>query len=239
MSLVKDETRIQSAILEIVQRKDIDPERLEKFLDLQFKAEAIHAKKAFQQALAMFQGECPIIPKTKKVDFTSKSGNRTAYNYSPLDEIVHIIKPILTKYGFSFTFDIQLTENPELGLLKTKIYHAEGHSEEFMYYFPRVHDDQRMNMAQRVKSALTFAKRAALENALGIITAEEDDDARRSEDIEATDKQIKEIKRLIKVTKTDETTFLTWLKAEAIESLTALEAKKAIHALKQKKAKPK
>lgn len=237
MSLVKDETRIQSAILEIVQRKDIDPERLEKFLDLQFKAEAIHAKKAFQQALASFQGECPIITKTKSVNFTSKTGNTTKYNYSPLDEIVFMIKPILTKYGFSFTFDIQLTENPELGLLKTKIYHAEGHSEEFVYYFPRVHDDQRMNMAQRVKSALTFAKRAALENALGVITAEEDDDARRSEDIEATDKQIKEIKRLIKATKTDETTFLTWLKAEAIESLTALDAKKAIHALKQKKAK--
>jgi hypothetical protein len=237
MSLVKDETRIQSAILEIVQRKDIDPERLEKFLDLQFKAEANHARKAFQQSLALFQGECPIITKTKKVDFTSKSGNRTVYNYSPLDEIVFIIKPILTKYGFSFTFDIQMAENQEIGILKTKIYHSEGHSEEFTYHFPRVHEDQRMNMAQRVKSALTFAKRAALENALGIITAEEDDDARRSEDIEATDKQIKEIKRLIKTTKTDEAAFLTWLKAEDVESLTALDAKKAIHALKQKKAK--
>ena len=130
--LEKTPLEIQSAILQIVQRTDIDPERLEKFLDLQFKAEAKQAATAFQQALAGFQGDCPIIVRTKKINFTSKTGNTTKYNYSPLDEIVHVIKPILTKWGFSYTFDIKTTQDPQTNELVTKIYHSQGHSEFFV-----------------------------------------------------------------------------------------------------------
>ena len=42
-----------------------------------------------------------------------------------------------------------------------------------------------MNASQRRKSALSYAKRAGLENALGIATADEDDDA-----IRATEKEL-------------------------------------------------
>jgi len=235
--LEKTPLEIQSAILQIVQRTDIDPERLEKFLDLQFKAEAKQAATAFQQALAGFQGDCPIIVRTKKINFTSKTGNTTKYNYSPLDEIVHVIKPILTKWGFSYTFDIKTTQDPQTNELVTKIYHSQGHSESFSYFYNNLHDDQRMNLSQRAKSAITYAKRAALENALGIVTAEDDDDARRANDNPISEAQLEEIKKLIKATKTKEADFLSFLKVESISDLTEFEAKKALHALKQKRAK--
>jgi hypothetical protein len=235
--LEKTPQEIQSAIMRIVERTDIDPDRLEKFLDLQFRAEAKQAATAFQRALAGFQGDCPIIVKTKKINFTTKTGNTTKYNYSPLDEIVHVIKPILTKWGFSFTFDIQTTEDPQMHQLVTRIYHCDGHSERFSYYFNVLHDDQRMNLSQRAKSSVTYAKRAALENALGIVTAEDDDDARRAVDNMASTEQIASIKKLIKSTKSKEEDFLKFMKVESLDDLTEFEAKKALHALKQKRAK--
>lgn len=228
------EISMQAALLEIVQRKDIDPDRLERFLDLQIKMENRQAEQAFSEAMANFQGECPIIKKTKKVSFMASSGKETKYNYSPLDEIVHIIKPIMQKHGLSFTFN-EVVEAKMTNLITT-IRHKKGHSEKYDHRFPTVHDDARMNESQRMKSALSFAKRAALENALGIVTAEEDDDARRAVDNSITQGQLDEIMTITSTSTTPMKELLAYLKVKDLKDLTEYEAKKAIMALKQKRA---
>lgn len=228
---------INDALLQIVMRKDIDPDRLEKFLDLQIKVETRQAEKDFAEAMASFQGSCPIIKKTKGVNFTSKSGSTTKYNYSPLDEIVHIIKPLLEQNGLSFSFDIQPSGDRGLCCLLTTIGHRGGHSKSFRYEFPDIHDDTRMNESQRRKSALTFAKRAGLENALGIVTTEEDDDARRAVDAPISKEQVEEIGRLMKLTDTNEKVFLKFCQCDSFSELSDYDAKKAITALKTKRAK--
>ena len=229
--------KLQEALLNVVSNPDIDPDRLEKFLDLQIKMEERGAKRQFNEALAMFQGECPIIKKNSSVDFTAKSGGRTKYNYASLDEIVYQIKPILSKYGLSFSFNVRNTGNPELNELLTKIYHVSGHSETFSHFYKPLHNDTRMNDSQRIKSALTFAKRAGLESALGIVNAEEDQDAARLIDTPASESTIEQIKELMERTGSDEAKLLKFLKVEKLEDLSQFEAKKAIHSLKQKRAK--
>lgn len=233
----QEPTEIQVALIEIVKRKDIDPERLEKFLDLQIRMENRQAAVEFHKALSGFQADCPIITKNKKVNFTSKSGNTTKYNYSPLDEIIHIIKPHLKSWGLSYSFNIKKTEDKNEHELVTKISHRGGHSEEFSLFFNPQHDDTRMNQAQRAKSSITFAKRAGLENALGIVTAEEDDDAARLTDTDITQSQIEAIKTLLIETKSDEAKFMSFIGVTAIEDMSGADAKKAIHALKQKRGK--
>lgn len=228
------EVREDSVLLEMVKRTDIDPDRLEKFMDLQFKMEAKQAERSFNQALAGFQGECPIIPKNKKVDFTARSGKQTTYNYSPIEEMVGKIRPLLTKYNLSFSFDVREAEEKEKMILVTKIRHASGHSEDTTYFFNKYHDDDRMNLSQRAKSSITFAKRAALENALGLVTEKEEDADQRTLLPEVTSKQIDEIRALIKETNSNEAKFLAFIKAESLDSLTPEQAQKAIHALKQK-----
>lgn len=230
----KKEFNIQDALLAIVQRTDIDPDRLEKFLDLQIKMESRQAELAFNNALAMFQGDCPIIKKTRKIDFVASSGKSTKYNYSPLDEIVHIIKPILERYGLSFSFNVNAGEKSST--LFTKIRHRDGHSEVTELEFETLHDDMRMNLSQRRKSAITYTKRAGLENALGIVTAEEDDDARRAVDNSITKDQLEEINRLLKQTGVSESAFLAYLKSDKFTELSEYDAKKAILALKQRKS---
>lgn len=232
---VKKQSDIQIALMNVMQNKDIDPDRLEKFLDLQIKMEDRQAKRSFSEALAGFQGDCPIIKKIKKIDFSAGSGNKVKYNYSPLDEIVYVIKPHLKTWGLSFSFNIKKSDQDHE--LLTTVRHSAGYSEETSYFFPPLHDDKRMNQSQRAKSAITYAKRAALENALGLVTAEEDDDARRALDLPITEEQIKQIESLIKSTKTETSKFLEFIKAEKLEDLSEFEAKRAIHALTQKRAK--
>lgn len=221
-------------VKQMIRNPELDPERLEKFLDLQFKMEEDQAKKAFMNAMSGFQGDVPSIPKSKKVDFSSNSGNRVKYNYAPLEEIVRLIKPHLQQWGLSFSFDIEKTEDKSEDKLITRITHRQGFSREYSYYFNPVHDDKRMNESQRKKSAVSFAKRAALENALGLVTDDEDTDANVPSG-DATVSQMAEIKTLIDEVKPDMARFLKFLGAENIDSLTAAQAERAIHGLKQKR----
>lgn len=226
---------IRKTLVDLTQNPDIDPERLEKFMTLQERWEDRQAQKAFNEAMARFQGECPTIKKKKKVDFTSRSGNRVKYNYSPLEEITGLIKPIMDKHGLAFTFSTKPAEENETTLM-VKISHVMGHSEVTEWTFPAVHDDQRMTMSQRKKSALSYAKRAGLENALGIVTEEEDDDSRGTEEELLTDLQNKKLHALIKETNTNRDEMKAYFKLESMKDMTKTQAETAIHMLETKKA---
>lgn len=236
-----DNLSMQNALIEVVGRKDIDPDRLEKFIDLQIKMEDRQAKKTFNQALSKFQGDCPIIKKTKKINFKAKSGQTTKYNYSPLDEIVFIAKPFLKSCGLSFTFNVKVNNNQQDAELVTTVAHLDGHEKIFSYFFPILHDDARMNLSQRRKSAITYAKRAALENALGIVTAEEDDDARRTLDEPESlisPEGVSEIKNILAEIEKPEEDYLVHCKRvfrvsiEFFEELTIGEAETALKQLR-------
>jgi hypothetical protein len=226
---IKKDISMQDALIAIVQRNDIDPDRLEKFLDLQIKMENRQAEKAFTEALSGFQGECPIITKKKKVSFGT-----TNYAFAPLDEIIFIIKPLLSKYGLSYSFDIKSED--KLAVMITTIYHKEGFSKTSFYAFDALGEGS-MNQSQKRKSATTYAKRAGLENALGIVTAGEDDDANRAIDTQITPSQINEIEKLIIDTKSDLTKFKAVFQVKEISDFSSYEAKDAIHALKEKRSK--
>lgn len=226
--LTKPAASMQDALIQIVQRTDIDPDRLEKFLDLQIKMENRQAEKSFSEALAGFQGECPIIAKNKKVSFGT-----TKYDYAPLDEIVSVIKPLLSKFGLSYSFDVKSEDKSTVMI--TTIYHKDGFSKMSYYAFDSLGEGS-MNQSQKRKSAVTYAKRAGLENALGLVTTGEDDDARRAIDTFISQEQLDEIKSLLTATKSDSVKFLAFLKVEKLESLTEMEARNAIHMLKEKRA---
>lgn len=229
----KEDAQLQegdSLLLEMAKRTDIDPDKLEKLMDLQFRFEAKQAERAFNEALAGFQGECPIIKKSKNVNFKSVN-----YDYSPIEEMVGVIRPLLNKHSLSFSFNVKETGEKDKMELVTKIRHAQGHAEETSYFFNKYHDDDRMNLSQRAKSAITFAKRAALENALGLVTEKEVDADARPKLAPVTDTLISDIKTLLKETNSDETKFLNYVGAESVESLSPEQAQKAIHALKAKK----
>src|SRR5712691_9912361 len=145
---------------------------MERLLAMRRELKAEYAKEAFDHALSAFQSECPVIEKTKKV--LNKDKTTTRYVYAPLETIIEQIKPLLRTHGFSYMVDANVEDKWVTAILK--LTHELGHSETSSFKDP-LDPESYMNAPQRFASALTFAKRYAFCNALGILTGDEDDDS--------------------------------------------------------------
>lgn len=144
---------------------------IERLMVVRRELNAEQAKKDFDDALAEFQSNCPIIQKTKAV--TNKGGGSVRYYYAPLDAIVFAVRGLLKEHGFSYTLD---TVSDDKGIKAIcKITHRGGHSQLSEFRVP-LDPEGFMNAQQKVASALTFAKRYAFCNSLGILTSDEDID---------------------------------------------------------------
>ena len=103
---------------------------------------------------------------------SSPKGNYS-YRYADLADIQRAIAPALADCGLSVSFDT--AQDPGGYVIQAKIHHVGGHSEVTTFRVP-IDDKTRMNSAQAAGSALTYGRRYALTAALGIVTAEDDDD---------------------------------------------------------------
>lgn len=217
---------IQMALLAIVQRKDIDPDRLEKFLDLQIKMEDRQAEQALSAALADFQSRCPVIQRTK--------AGHNSKKYAPLEDLVIQVQPLLLQTGLSYSFNIEPIDD-KMNRIDVTIRHRQGGKFISSYFFPKADASGNKNEAQGVRSANSYAKRTAFENALGIVTANEDLDGAKPALKTDENQALSEVKALLTETKADVSKFLTFLGAKDLESLDSNQLQKAIHALKAKK----
>lgn len=181
--VVKESVAVDGFISEAIQ-KNLPVETMERLFALREKVNAEAAKAAFVTALANFQSVCPVIEKKKKV--MNKDGSSVRYQYAPLDVITQQIKKPLSENGLSYTWKVEnemggvdeKTKKNLVGYITAKaiITHVMGHSEVSEFKVP-TDPDAYMTAPQIYASALTFAKRYSLCNALGISTSEEDTDA--------------------------------------------------------------
>jgi hypothetical protein len=161
------ETFISQAI-----SSNVPIETLEKLLAMRKEFILEQSKTAFIEALSNFQKNCPNIEKTKVVK--NKDGQSVRYKYAPLDEIVSKVKDVLANNGLSYTWEVK--NEPDFITVIAIITHNKGYSQNSEFKVP-VDKNDYMTSPQRYASALTFAKRYSLCNALGIATTEEDTDA--------------------------------------------------------------
>ena len=159
------------AILMRAVESGADISALERLIALREKIQAEEAQRAYFAALSQFQAKCPPIPKRREV--RDRSGG-VRYRYANLEDIVSTIAPHLEQCGLSFTIKTEM--NPEGLKAICEIHHVMGHKEVSTFWVP-IDEDSYMNDAQKAGSANSYAKRYALMNALGILTADDDDDA--------------------------------------------------------------
>src|ERR1035437_2036666 len=171
MRITKQDTSVDTFIKDAI-AKSLPVETMEKLFALREKVKAEYAREQFVASLSGFQSECPVIQKTKKV--MNKDGVSVRYQYAPIDAIVEQIKKPLAKYGFSYTWEVK----NEVGFITAValITHKLGHFQASEFKIP-IDTEGYMTMPQKYASALTFAKRYSLCNALGISTGDEDTDA--------------------------------------------------------------
>lgn len=145
-------------------------EIIERLSALTEQRRAQRAKEIFDNSLAAFQAECPIIKKTKAV--YNRDGQSVRYHYAPLDAIIAQVGALLKENGFSWTIDTVIADKLVKAVCTVK---CAGHETTSEFQVP-IDVESHMNLSQRYASALTFAKRYAFCNAFGILTADEDTD---------------------------------------------------------------
>lgn len=147
-------------------------EVMERMFAMREKFLAEQAKAAYLTALSKFQAEVPVIKKTKKV--LNKDGRTVRYQFAPLDSIVEQIQKPLATAGLSYRWEVK--QDPKEIKAICLVTHVLGHSESSEFSVP-IDPEGYMTAPQKSASALTFAKRYSLCNALGISTGDEDTDA--------------------------------------------------------------
>jgi hypothetical protein len=161
-------------IIEMANREGMSPDNMSKMLDLAERVQQTNARQQFNAALDAFQSECPPIKKNRKAKITSTTtGSSYSYDFADLEEVVRVVRPVLRTHGLSFSWDMDTA-----GAVVTCtciLKHIAGHRETARF---QCGSDSRAGMSaqQKSASALTYAKRYALLNVLGLVTADPDND---------------------------------------------------------------
>lgn len=203
--------------------KNVPVETMEKLLAMRRELKAEQARELFNRAMAEFQAECPVIKKSTAGGKTNDG--RVAYYYATLDSIVLQTKDLIKKHGFSYS--IQTETMPGRVKVTCNVKHEAGHQESSSVEVPIQEGTRVMSASQVVAAALTFAKRYAFQNVFGILTGDEDNDAKPVSETEAPKKPINykaKINFLLKTLGVDMDQEASLIQ-EQIKDLTGIEAK--------------
>lgn len=146
---------------------------LEKLCDLYERVEAKKSEREFAKDFAALQAEMPQIVATKPVP--NKDGT-IRYRFAPFEEIMRQVQPLLTKHGFSVSFNTKPVSEERLTVVCT-LRHTGGHSQENEFAVRIGQGPPGSTTTQADGAAKTYAKRGAFSDALNI-AIDHDDDAR-------------------------------------------------------------
>lgn len=162
-------TLLQQAI-----EKGMDLAQLEKLMDMQERWEKRQAEKAFRDAFALFQTIVPVIKKNKVNKINSQKGT-FSYKSADLGEIAKAIKGALKETGLSYRWEFQ-DKGDKLKVI-CKISHRDGFTESTEME-AGMDNSGAKNDIQQKGSTNTYLQRYTLIGALGLSTADEDNDGR-------------------------------------------------------------
>lgn len=123
------------------------------------------------EALAAAQGKFQNPDKNRTVEVKTKTGGTYSFAYATLDQILDIVRPVLSDNKIAF---IQVVDGIESPVLVTRIIHASG---QWIESSLLLQVDGPGN--QQLGSAITYLRRYGLISLLGL-AAEEDDDGNLS-----------------------------------------------------------
>jgi hypothetical protein len=174
MDVVAPASPTPLTLLEQAVAKGVDLDQMQKLMDLQERWEKKEAKKAFLDALARFQNIAPVIKKTRKANINSQKGSYS-YKFADLGAITGQIKEALKDCGLSYRWEFQ----PNGNALKVTCFisHRDGHTETTSMEAGKDMSGGK-NDIQQIGSTQTYLQRYTLIGALGLSTADEDNDGR-------------------------------------------------------------
>lgn len=235
-----DNARLISVIERAALDPDYDVDKLERLLAAKRQWDSDEARKAFHQAMAAFQAECPPIPKTGKASVNTRSGGEYQYAFPKFEVMQAICKPVLTKHGLHAKFgEYEVLPNGWIQIHCIVAHHL-GHSEKTAVAIP-VPDNVPVNAAQKAGIALSYAKRYSYAAALGLIIQGVDHDAGLPPGYgdpaggkAITDEQCVQIAEYLESTGSDESKFCAFFGVGKVSEIPASKFDDAIQMLRDK-----
>lgn len=151
---------------------------IDKMLDMQERILAKEAEMKFNQAFSVMINEIPVIAKTSEAKVQTKAGGSFGIKYAGLDEIVEVVRPVLSRHGFAVNFkhEQDFQQGGLAGSVKIScvLRHNAGHSIENSMILP-VDNSGAKNAVQGIGSTVTYGKRYTLCSMLNIATGDDRD----------------------------------------------------------------
>lgn len=220
----------------LAQNPVVDVAKMMALLDVQERIMNKNAEMAFNQAFSKMSTELPRIVKKHEVEYENKKTNKTekAYNYATIEDIDEVTRPLLQKYGF--TFSVETSVNEKGGMIVTgSLSHEGGYTKKTS--MPLALDTSGgKNNLQGAGSTITYGTRYALTTLLNIILVDEDNDGEIPEAF-INEEKFNEIMQLIEDSNTDTQKFCEHLKINALRDMPNSMFEKAKGDLKGKIAK--
>jgi hypothetical protein len=200
------------------------PEVLEKLVNLSIQMDKRAAESAFFAALSEFKRTCPPVVRrsiNSQFEKVTRDGRTVKRAYASLEDIAATIREPLAACGLSYSWSSTSIEGGKL-TMACVVSHIGGHSKEHAVTLP-TESRGGANSQQQAGSAMTYAQRYSLINALGLTSCDEDTDGNDDPaDVEyITDGQAIELQDLIDHTKTERAKFLAWAGAKTIAEIPA------------------
>lgn len=216
-------------IAAVLERPDLDVQKLEKMIELKERLDAKAAEREFNIAMAELQNDLP------QIDKLARGQNS---KYARLEDIDAVIRPMMASRGFSRS----LTEEARNGQQVTfalKIRHRSGHVEVTRGTFT-IDEAGKNSSGKPIRpptqddgSTRSYAERYLLCDALGIVTRGVDNDGAPTQRI--SQDQARDIEIALKDTKSDVAGFLKYMGVASIADIRVVDLKKATNALDQKR----
>jgi hypothetical protein len=207
---------------------------IQKLIDMQERIMQKNAEMAFNSDYAELSKEIKPIEKTGSVDYKDKSTGRNekAFDYAKLENIDKAIRPLLSKFGFTLSFETAQRQSDGGGLIVTGILsHRDGHSRKASIPLPLDSSGGKNNL-QAMGSTLSYGRRYTTCMLLNIVTEGEDDNGSSFDKISIEQAAI--LDNLINETKSNKAGFLEYFGANSVLEIRADSYKEAIHMLNKK-----
>jgi hypothetical protein len=176
------------------------------------------AKRDFYESFSKFQSSIPTIFKNSEVNM---GYGKPKYNYATLSDIITNIQKPLGEANLSFRWEI--SNNNDIIEVTCILSHAGGYELQTSIQAGKDATPGKSNV-QAIASTITYLKRYTLVSLLGIGTADPDDDAQstinidKKQDIVDKDKIISQLKLELKSCKDEESVKKIWSKYQKYSS---------------------
>lgn len=230
------ETPAPSSMLEIIgnlvaQPGKVDVEALHRLLDFQERLEKRNAEQEYIVAMSALQEELPQIEKGGKI--FAKDKVTVKAKYAKLEDIDTLIRPILAKHGFSFSFNEEEAKET-MRRFSAKLSHRAGHSETKFITLP-IDKNEYRSAIQDSGSTASYARRYLIQMHLNMVTKDEDDDGQGAMEF-ISQEQVRELETGIQDTGTKKEAFLKLIAGvETIEEIPARDFRRCMNAIEEKR----